>query len=157
MTADLPDDGGSIILLNVPKWDMNWQEEYRFAEMVTLPAGTKVTTRVVWDNSESLAVNPVVPPVRVRWGLESFDEMGSIDLFVIPLGGDEKAAMKTLRSAYRDHVVWQAGSHVLAPDKLKVFGDLRNKAISKFDKDGDGKLNREESDAAKASLSSVLP
>src|SRR5690606_1865525 len=98
------------------------------------------------------------PPVRVRWGLQSLDEMGSIDLFVIP-DGERKAserAMKTLRRAYRDHLVWQAGSHILSPDKLTIFGDLRERAIRRFDEDGDGILGPNEREAARRELESGL-
>ncbi|MEM7143741.1 MAG: c-type cytochrome [Verrucomicrobiota bacterium] len=159
MTALLPDSKKPITLINIPEWDMNWQEEYRFAKPVALPAGTRLETTVVWDNSAASTDNPIVPPVRVRWGLESYDEMGSVDLFVIP-DGDKKqaeAAMKTLRNEYRDHVVWSAGSHVLTPDKLAIFGLLRDKALSKFDHNGDGHLDHNEKLAARASLKTDLP
>ncbi|CAN5120474.1 hypothetical protein BH23VER1_BH23VER1_23810 [soil metagenome] len=156
MTAHLP-GGETFILLNIPQWDMDWQEEYRFAEMVDLPAGTRLTTVVAWDNSAEAATNPVVPPVRVRWGLESYDEMGSIDLFVTPAPSAGPDAMKSLRDRYRAHVVWSAGSHVLAPDKLAVFGELREAAIARFDRDGDGRLDTEEREAARASLGRALP
>jgi hypothetical protein len=153
MTAHLP-DGKTLRLLNIPTWDMNWQEDYRFVEEVLLPAGTRLESTVVWDNSAESASNPVVPPVRVRWGLESFDEMGSIDLFVIFEGDEDEArqAQKTLRTAHRDHLVWQAGSHVVGPDKLTVFGDLREKAIQRFDLNGNGVLDRSERELARAAL-----
>lgn len=158
MTAHLP-TGQSIVLLNIPEWDMNWQEDYRFAHEVPLPAGTRLEARVVWDNSAASAKNPVVPPVRVRWGLQSFDEMGSIDLLVIPEGNAKvaAAAMKKLRAAEREHLVWKAGSHVLAADKLAVFGELRTQAIKRFDSDGDGQLSPEERERARASLDQVVP
>ncbi len=153
MTARFP-DGTELKLLNIPDWDMDWQEEYRFAEEVFLPAGTRIEVDVAWDNSASSTDNPIVPPVRVRWGFESFDEMGSIDLFVIPEGTKQQAAagMKRLKNAYREHVVWTAGAHVIAADKLAVFGDLRKKAIARFDTNGDGVLGYEEKEAAAKSL-----
>lgn len=158
MTAHLP-SGRSIALLNIPDWNMDWQEEYRFANEVPLPAGTRLEAKVVWDNSAKSSDNPVVPPVRVRWGLESFDEMGSIDLFVIPEGTGKEAetAMKKLRDAKREHLTWKAGSHVVGPDKLAVFGDLRDKAIARFDTNGDGILGSEERKLARASLRDSLP
>ncbi len=158
LTAALP-EGDEIVLLNIPEWDMKWQEEYRFAEPVHLPAGTRLESRVAWDNSAASAQNPIVPPVRVRWGLQSFDEMGSIDLFVYTEGPRKKAetAMKDLRSAYRDHLVWRAGSHVLGPDKLAVFGELRERALARFDTDGDGYLDATERAAARAVLQGPLP
>lgn len=158
LDALLP-DGEKLTLLHVPEWDMDWQEEYRFAEQVLLPAGTRLDARVAWDNSAASPGNPVVPPVRVRWGLESYDEMGSIDLLVIPAGNRKRsdAAMKTLRTAYQDHTRWKAGSHVLEPDKLAVFGQLRGKAIARFDTDGDGYLDRNERATAKRRLRPALP
>jgi len=158
LTATLP-DGKSMKLLHIPEWDMNWQEEYRFTEEVPLPAGTRLETKIVWDNSELSPENPVLPPVRVRWGLESFDEMGSIDLFVVPKGDSKQApaAMKILRSRYRDHIAWKAGAHVLSPDKLSVFGELRKKALAKFDRNRDGILGQDERAAAKRSLKPTLP
>ncbi len=153
MVADLP-DGETITLLNIPDWDMDWQEEYRFADQVFLPAGTQLEVRIAWDNSEESTDNPIVPPVRVRWGFESFDEMGSIDLFVIPAGDRKQAAvrMKKLKTAYREHVTWVAGEHLLGPEKLKTFGELRRKAIARFDQDGDGRLGLVERRAAEEFL-----
>ncbi|MCB1064660.1 MAG: cytochrome c [Verrucomicrobiae bacterium] len=153
MVAKLP-SGESLKLLNIPDWDMNWQEDYRFTEQVFLPAGTRLEVDVAWDNSAESTDNPVVPPVRVRWGFESLDEMGSIDLFVVPTG-DQKIAsnsMKTLQRAYRQHLVWCAGEHVLRPDKLAIFGDLRRKAIERFDRNEDGFLGFEERKTASAFL-----
>jgi len=154
MIAKLPDGGETLTLLNVPDWDMDWQEEYRFAEQVLLPAGTRIEVDVAWDNSEASTNNPVVPPVRVRWGFESLDEMGSIDLFVVPAGDRKQSAarMKMLRGAYRQHLTWSAGEHVLRPDKLAVFGELRQKAIARFDRNGDGFLGFEERKIARNAL-----
>ncbi|NOY00040.1 MAG: hypothetical protein GXP30_09955, partial [Verrucomicrobia bacterium] len=81
LTAVMP-NGSRKILLNVPRWDFNWQQEYRFAEAVSLPVGTRLVTEIVWDNSDDNPDNPSIPPKRVRWGLESFNEMGSIILYV---------------------------------------------------------------------------
>ena len=153
MTADLP-DGKTLTVLNIPEWDMNWQEEYRFSEQLFLPRGTRLNSTIVWDNSAQSVSNPIVPPVRVRWGLESYDEMGSIDLMVVPTGKTKQAnaAMKTLRNRYREHVVWTAGSHVLSDDKLTIFGKLRDQAIGNFDANGDGLLDVDERELARREL-----
>lgn len=158
MTAHLP-GGESLRLLNIPAWDMNWQEEYRFAREVALPAGTRLESRIVWDNSAANARNPVVPPVRVRWGFESFDEMGSVDLLVIAEGDREQAqaSLRQLKAAEREHLTWQAGKHVLAPNKLAIFGELRARAVARFDLDGDGEWSHAEREKARASLANQLP
>jgi hypothetical protein len=41
-TAEYP-NGEKEILLDVPKYDFNWQTSYRFIEPKHIPAGTKVT------------------------------------------------------------------------------------------------------------------
>lgn len=151
LEATLP-DGRNLVLLNIPEWDMDWQEEYRFAKPVNLPAGTRLSSTIAWDNSPASSNNPIVPPVRVRWGFESFDEMGSIDLFVVATGKQAGKSMKKLRTAYRDHVTWIAGNHVLQPDKLRIFGDLRQNAIARFDENGDGVLNDSERSRARVAL-----
>ncbi len=95
----------------------------------------------------------------MRWGLESYDEMGSIDLFVIPEGDRKQSAvaLKKLNNAKRDHLVWKAGSHVVGPDKLTVFGKLRDAAIARFDANNDGILGEDERTLARQSLRPVLP
>ncbi len=40
MTATLP-DGKEQILLDIPEWDMDWQDTYYFAEPITLPRGRR--------------------------------------------------------------------------------------------------------------------
>ncbi len=159
MVAKLP-DGTSITVLNIPDWDMDWQEDYRFAEPLFLPAGTRIEVDVAWDNSAESSNNPVIPPVQVNWGFESYDEMGSIDLFVVPVGDNRKQAserMKTLRKAYRHHLVWTAGEHVIRSDKLAVFGELRQNAIERFDENGDGFLGFEERERARTFLAGPTP
>lgn len=75
--ATLP-SGEEVKLISIPRWDFNWQGRYHYAQPVELPKGTKVSVRIVYDNSESNPQNPHDPPRRVRWGLESTDEMGSL-------------------------------------------------------------------------------
>lgn len=48
---------------------------------------------IPWDNSAENPRNPSGPPVRVRWGEESKDEMGSISLIAVP---HEESDLKTL-------------------------------------------------------------
>ena len=82
LTATLP-DGATKTLLSIPDWDFGWQERYMFREFVALPAGTRLHASVTYDNSPANRRNPVRPPVRVTWGEESNDEMGSIALQVV--------------------------------------------------------------------------
>jgi len=83
-TAVFP-DGREEVLLNVPRYDFNWQILYEFAKPVTLPAGTVVRVEASWDNSTKNRYNPR-PDQEVHWGEQSWDEMLSPQLrAVVPL------------------------------------------------------------------------
>jgi mono/diheme cytochrome c family protein len=82
LKATLP-DGVVKTLLSIADWDFSWQERYRFKEFVSLPKGTRLDATVTYDNSAANKRNPSRPPVRVYWGEESTDEMGSIGMQVV--------------------------------------------------------------------------
>jgi peroxiredoxin len=67
-------DGTKRTLLSVPRWDFNWQNVYRFAEPLKLPAGSKIHAVAHWDNSRNNPLNPA-PDKSVRFGLQTWDEM----------------------------------------------------------------------------------
>jgi hypothetical protein len=67
-------DGTEETLLSVPRYDFNWQREYAFVEPVSVPAGSKLIHRTVYDNSARNPGNPD-PSRMVTWGLQSHDEM----------------------------------------------------------------------------------
>jgi hypothetical protein len=83
MTATLP--GGEVkTLLWIKDWDFAWQDRYFFQQLVPLPAGTRLDAEIHWDNSADNPHNPSSPPLRVTWGEESKDEMGSVSLIGVP-------------------------------------------------------------------------
>ena len=67
-------DGSSEILLDVPRYDFNWQLRYELAEPKRLPKDTLLTCTAHFDNSVDNLVNPD-PTSRVRWGEQTWDEM----------------------------------------------------------------------------------
>ena len=83
LTAE-PPRGPPRPLIWIRDWDFDWQEQYQYARPVPLPEGTRLRLRARFDNSDANPVNPFHPPRRVRWGLESVDEMLSCHLQVIP-------------------------------------------------------------------------
>jgi mono/diheme cytochrome c family protein len=100
LTAALP--GGSARgLLWIPDWNFAWQDRYVYAAPVRLPKGTRLEATIRWDNSPTNPRNPHNPPVRVRWGRESFDEMGSITLLVVPAREED---LDSLRAAVQSKV-----------------------------------------------------
>ena len=80
--ATLP-DGTKRLLLDVPRYDFNWQLHYQFAEPVTLPRGTTLTFTAWYDNSAHNPANPD-PAKSVRWGPQTYDEMmlGYVEYYV---------------------------------------------------------------------------
>jgi len=82
-TAVLP-DGTRRWLLNIPDWDFDWQDNYRYAEPIYLPQGTTVSMRFTYDNSANNPRNPNSPPRRVVEGPQSTDEMGNVSLRILP-------------------------------------------------------------------------
>jgi Tfp pilus assembly protein PilF len=86
-SATLP-DGTKKTLIHIPLWNLSWQAVYRYAEPVFLPKGTTVALRYVYDNSSDNPLNPNHPPVRVKAGNRSSDEMCHLWLQVLPIHVD---------------------------------------------------------------------
>jgi peroxiredoxin len=83
LAATLP-DGRVQPLLWITDWDLDWQDQYRYAKPVRLPKGTIVTLAAYYDNSEDNPRNPHTPPRRVRYGVGTNDEMCACHLEFLP-------------------------------------------------------------------------
>ncbi|HSR08273.1 MAG TPA: cytochrome c [Bryobacteraceae bacterium] len=66
--------GETEILLNVPKYDFNWQPYYYLETPKVLPKGTRIEATSYFDNSPNNRFNPD-PTATVTWGPQSWDEM----------------------------------------------------------------------------------
>jgi tetratricopeptide (TPR) repeat protein len=82
VTATLP-DGTVKTLLGIKHWSFHWQQDYRFVAPIPLPAGATLTMRYTYDNSDQNHENPHHPPVRVKLGPQSTDEMAELGLQVL--------------------------------------------------------------------------
>jgi Flp pilus assembly protein TadD/mono/diheme cytochrome c family protein len=92
VTAAFP--GGAVkTLLHIPQWSFHWQQDYRYASPIPLPAGTKLTMRYTYDNSDDNEENPHHPPVPVQIGPRSVDEMGELGLQVMPKSPEDAARL----------------------------------------------------------------
>jgi hypothetical protein len=74
VTATQPNEQTEV-LIDIPQWDYNWQDEYYYDQPIRLKAGTKLSVEAVFDNSSDNPSNPSSPPQRVTWGEETTDEM----------------------------------------------------------------------------------
>jgi Flp pilus assembly protein TadD len=77
-------NGQTNWLLRIPDWNFNWQGDYRFQKPVFAPRGSALKMRFSYDNSTNNTRNPKNPPVRVRYGAQTTDEMGELWLQVLP-------------------------------------------------------------------------
>jgi len=67
-------DGRKEVLLDVPRYDFNWQNTYALIEPKPLPAGTAVVCSATYDNSTNNLANPN-PNAPVMWGDQTWQEM----------------------------------------------------------------------------------
>jgi hypothetical protein len=67
-------DGKTKTLLDIPRYDFNWQLRYDYAMPRFLPRGTTIKITAVFDNSTENPANPD-PTKNVRWGQQTYDEM----------------------------------------------------------------------------------
>jgi peroxiredoxin len=74
MRVDLLRDGERSTLLDVPRYDFNWQHTYQFATPIDLLTGDQIVLTAAFDNSPDNPHNPD-PNARVRFGEQTFDEM----------------------------------------------------------------------------------
>jgi hypothetical protein len=131
-------DGSSELLLDIPRYDFNWQLSYRLAEPLTFPAGTKIKATAWYDNSKNNPANPD-PTRTVTWGEQTYDEMM---IGYIEYHSDEGK-------------VSQRANGPLAT-LVRNLGNGENLAAKfrELDTNNDGKLSREE--LAKANQTRLL-
>ena len=99
-------DGKRTPLILIKDWDIDRQSVYSYRKPLLLPAGSVLHMRYVYDNSSANPRNPAKPPIRVRNGNRSTDEMGHLWLQVLPVhpmernssGADSAAAGKYIDS-----------------------------------------------------------
>jgi hypothetical protein len=67
-------DGTITPLLDVPRFDFNWQSYYEFRTLLNVPAGSTLIATATYDNSKNNPWNPD-PSREVRWGQQTYEEM----------------------------------------------------------------------------------
>jgi AhpC/TSA family/Copper type II ascorbate-dependent monooxygenase, C-terminal domain len=74
VTATKP-NGSVVPMIWIKDWDFRWQNQYRYAQPVKLPKGTRIDLHAVYDNSADNPANPNDPPKEVHFGEQTTDEM----------------------------------------------------------------------------------
>jgi hypothetical protein len=87
------------VLLDVPRYDFNWQHVYEFAEPLPLESVGRLEFISTFDNSESNPVNPD-PTQHVTWGDQTWEEM-AVAFFeiAVPRKQTSDAKLKTAVTA----------------------------------------------------------
>ena len=114
--ATLP-DGSTKPLLWIQDWDFNWQDRYDYREPVLLPKGTRIDVAITYDNSAENPHNPCNPPRRVRWGVQSFDEMASVSFMMVLVNPEEQEQLQQQSGA----MLKQAISNAMQSDAVKRY------------------------------------
>jgi mono/diheme cytochrome c family protein len=90
-------DGSKQLLLDVPRYDFNWQLQYKLAEPIDAPKGSRLLATGWYDNSANNPANP--DPMRsVKWGPQTDDEMmlGYLEYYVPSIRPGEKVSLAKL-------------------------------------------------------------
>jgi mono/diheme cytochrome c family protein len=136
--------GEKTLLLDVPRYDFNWQLQYKLAQFIDAPAGSQILGTAVYDNSVNNPANPD-PTARVKWGEQTFDEMmlGYIEYYV---PSQEAGAPQTslIELAMRDGGVVFSSLDKNHDGKITPDETPSPKEFKDADADGDGVVTREE-------------
>jgi mono/diheme cytochrome c family protein len=131
-------DGRRETLLDVPRYDFNWQLYYRLAQPVTAPAGSRLEFTGRFDNSAANPANPD-PTKRVRWGAQTYDEMllGYVEYYLEGPGPARAAPASAVGGLFNR--VDRDGDGRLTPAELSRRGLFR-----RLDRNGDGVVTPDE-------------
>ncbi len=126
-------NGKRQTLLDVPKYDFNWQTSYREEQPLKFPAGTRIHAIAHFDNSEENLNNPN-PKAPVTWGDQTYEEM--------MIGYFDMAVPK------RDHADSGRGLHEDRSGRggmpfTGLSEDALRKTLKKLDANKDGKISRD--------------
>lgn len=69
------DGNDSVPLIDIPQWNFHWQRYYYFQSVQVIPAGAKIRSEGVYDNTMFNPHQPNNPPQDVQIGSLTSDEM----------------------------------------------------------------------------------
>ncbi len=87
----------TVDLIDIPHWDFDWQDFYKFRYLQKLPSGSRLKAYGSFDNTSLNVHNPFSPPQTVMFGLNTTDEMFITYLQYLPYQtGDEDVDLTDL-------------------------------------------------------------
>jgi thiol-disulfide isomerase/thioredoxin len=134
------------LLLDVPRYDFNWQLFYKYAEPRIIKGGSTIRFTAWYDNSKDNPANPN-PTRTVGWGPQTYDEMhiGYVEYAVLEDNANPEKRPRTRSFAALD--TNQNGSITLTEIRVIAPNTPRRKAaviFNRFDADDSGELNETE-------------
>jgi peroxiredoxin/Ca2+-binding EF-hand superfamily protein len=153
--AVLP-NGEIRTLLDIPRYDFNWQLSYRLADTINLPKGTAIKAIAHYDNSSKNPANPD-PNRTVRWGQQTTDEM-MIGYIEYHMDDGSLSRADQVRDQLRERLE-SAGDSQAVFKRLDRNGNgqlesseipegIRNH-VTRLDTNKDGVISREEAEKAR--------
>jgi hypothetical protein len=148
VTAYLP-DGTSAPLIWIKDWDFNWQGSYVYDKPILLPKNTRVELEYTYDNSENNPRNPSHPPVRVRWGEQTTDEMALAFLVLsVPTPQEAEEFPRQVAMQYLEAFLYEGMSIESLPAEMGSQQRQRfTQALRFFDLNHNGILDADEREA----------
>ena len=136
-------DGREEILLDVPRYDFNWQNTYALKEPKLLPEATQVRCSAVFDNSADNLSNPN-PNSAVMFGEQTWEEMMVGTLGLSGVHQDLSAGLpKTKRledGRYEVTFAYRPTSKVEAVYLAGTFNDWKETAEKMEGPDAEGRF-----------------
>lgn len=110
----------TIPLVRINNWDFMWQGYYTYQKLVKVPAGYKLFSSHVYDNTSNNPNNPNNPPALVMAGTGTEDEMlFDAYLWLAYQPGDELINIEELLA--NDSLVSLNTTEILTPQPIKAF------------------------------------
>ena len=122
----LSQSGKSETLINIPKYDFNWQLRYAYKEPKAVKKGDTLKFTGWFDNSSKNPYNPD-PKRTVPWGEQTYDEMliGYVEYFVPGVKPDGGSSLESASNEATERSAIEA-------------------MFKRLDKNQDGKLTKAE-------------
>jgi hypothetical protein len=156
-------DDKETILLDVPRYDFNWQHVYEFAEPLPLRSIGSLQFRATFDNSKSNPVNPD-PTQHVTWGDQTWEEM-AVAFFEIAVprqgrgASERESALTNADAQKRQAKITQFAANFLQRFDANQDGQIERSELplaterfgfGSLDENQDGRLTRSEVERAAA-------
>ena len=141
-------EGDREILLDIPKYDFNWQTNYVLQSPRIMNGGERLLTTARFDNSPSNLANPD-PEKTVGWGDQTWDEMmiGYFD-YAIDIDAASASDQPNRREMFKTIATYRRYDKIDTDNDGRVTRTeapmLLRPTFDALDANGDGTLTRQE-------------